>query len=64
MDAMVRTRKVGGSLIVTIPNETVKELNLKVNELVEIDVHRPKKSFFGALKNLSEFTEADRLDER
>ncbi len=38
--AIVRTRKIGGSLVVTIPNEIVQALKIKPNELVEIQVKR------------------------
>lgn len=64
MDSMVKTRKLGGSLIVTIPNETVKELNLKENEAVLLSLKRPKKSYFGIAPNISAFTEKDRFDYR
>lgn len=61
---VVRTRKLGGSLMVTIPKEIVKELNLKENELVELNVRKPKKSYLGILKDIPPFTEKDRFDYR
>ena len=64
MDAIVRTRKLGGSLIVTIPNDAVKKMDLKENELIELSVRRPKKSYFGICKNVSAFTGADRFDRK
>lgn len=64
MKGLARTRAVGGSLIVTIPIEIVKEKSLTENELIEIEVKRPKKDGFGILKgkNLPSFSREDELD--
>ena len=62
MKAVTRARKIGGSLIVTIPKEIVKEENIKEGELVQIDVEKIKKSYFGALKGVGKFTKKDELD--
>ena len=56
MKALTRTRSVGGSLIVTIPKE---ELFIE-GELVETEVEKVKKDFFGALR-VGHFTEKDEL---
>jgi len=60
MKALTRTRSVGGSLIVTIPKEIVKEESLRENELVEIKVQKVRKSGFGLLKGIGKFTDKDR----
>lgn len=62
MKILSRTRAIGGSLIVTIPREVVKEESLQEGELVEIEVRKPKKDFFGALKGIGPFTKEDELD--
>lgn len=59
-----KTRKVGGSIVATIPKDAVKGLGLKENETVELDVRRPEKSFFGAFKKLSAYSSKDRIDAR
>ncbi|MBI4210344.1 MAG: hypothetical protein HY544_02450 [Candidatus Diapherotrites archaeon] len=65
MQVIVKVKKIGGSMMARIPSEAVKELNLKENETVQLEVKKPKKSYFGALKGqIGEFTEADRLDSR
>jgi len=64
MKSLTRTRAIGGSLVVTIPSEIVKEKALRENELVEVEVTKPRKDFFGALKGIGKFTEDDRLEER
>jgi len=61
MKILTRTRAVGGSLIVTIPIEIVKEKSIQEGELVEIEVEKVRKDFFGALKGIGPFTEEDRF---
>ena len=62
MESLTRTRKIGGSLVVTIPKEIVKEEGLREGEVVKIDVERPKRSGFGMFPQLGRFSEKDRLD--
>jgi len=64
MKSLTRTRAVGGSLIVTIPREIVKEQMLRENELVEIEVKKQRRDFFGVLKGIGKFTEKDRMEDR
>lgn len=64
MEVLVKTRKLGGSLIVTIPNDAVKKMELKENETVSLSLNRPKKSYFGIAPNISAFTEKNRFDYR
>lgn len=61
MKSLARTRAVGGSLIISIPKEIVREKSLQEGELVEIDVERPNRDFFGALKGIGSFTKEDEL---
>ena len=60
----MKTKKIGGSIMARIPKKVVDELNLKSDETVELTVKRPKKSYFGAIKGISPFTEEDRIDVR
>ena len=62
MKALARTRKIGGSVVVTIPKVIVEEEQIRPGELISIDVEKPRKSYFGALKGIGAFTEKDRLD--
>ncbi len=64
MEVIVKTRKLGGSIIATIPNDAAKALNLKENEFIELDIKKRKKSFFGIMKSVSGFTEKDRFDRK
>ncbi|MGD0643437.1 MAG: hypothetical protein ABSA75_00860 [Candidatus Bathyarchaeia archaeon] len=58
---LAKTRKVGGSIVVTLPSELVKTQKIKENEFVELTIKKCRKSGFGALKNLSSFTVDDEL---
>ena len=64
METIVRTRKIGGSVVATIPNDIAKKLDIRENELIEIDVRKPRKSFFGIMKKLADFREEDRFDRK
>jgi antitoxin component of MazEF toxin-antitoxin module len=64
LKTLARTRKIGGSLVVTIPIELVKEEQLEENELIEISVKKPRKNYFGALKGIGSFTSEDRMKDR
>ncbi len=52
MKAFVKAKKIGGSIMVRVPKEIVEEESIKEGTLVQIDVTRPRKDFFGALKGL------------
>ncbi len=62
MKILTRTRSIGGSIIVTIPSEIVREKSIIENELVEIDVEKVRKSGFGILRGIGKFTKEDELD--
>ena len=61
MKTYSKTRAIGGSLVVTIPTNIVKNERLKENELVEVEINKLKKDYFGALKGIGSFTEEDEL---
>lgn len=62
METLTRTRAIGGSLVVTIPKEIVKEESIGEGELVKIKVEKVKKSGFGLFKGIGKFTQKDELD--
>lgn len=61
MEAVVRTRKVGGSVTATLPKALVDELNIRGNETIKIDVKKIEKDFFGKLKGIGRFAQEDEL---
>ena len=58
---LAKTRKVGGSLVVTLPKELVESKKIKEGEIIEITVKKVKKDGFGVLKGLTPFTAKDEL---
>ncbi len=64
LKTLTRTRKIGGSIVVTIPKELVKEEQLKENELVEISIKKTIKNYFGIFKGIGPFTKKDRMEDR
>jgi len=61
MKTLTRTRAIGGSLVVTIPKEIIREESIQAGELVEIELEKVRKSGFGLLKGMRSFTEKDEL---
>ncbi len=61
---LATTRKVGGSLVVTIPKEIVELEQLREEEIVEIQVKKKKIEGFGILKGVGKFTKKDRMRDR
>ena len=59
--ALAKTRKVGGSLVVTLPKELVENKKIKEGEIVEITVTKVRKDSFGVLKGMKRFTAEDEL---
>lgn len=60
MEALIKTRKMGGSLIVTIPKTIVEEEGLVEDQLVKVDIERAKKSGFGLFKGTGSFSKEDK----
>jgi len=61
VNCLTKTRKVGGSIVVTLPKEIVEAQNIKENQLVEISVKKCRKNGFGMFKGMSPFTVADEM---
>jgi len=59
--SLAKTRKVGGSLVVTLPKELVESKKIKEGEIVEITVNKIRKDGFGVFKGLTPFTVNDEL---
>ncbi len=59
--ALVKTRRVGGSLVVTLPKEVTESKGIKEGEIVEITVKKLKVNGFGALRGIGPFTADDEL---
>ena len=60
-ECLAKTRKVGGSLVVTLPKELVESKKIKEGEIIEIRVKKLRKDGFGSLKGVGPFTAEDEL---
>ena len=58
---LAKTRKVGGSLVVTLPKELVESKQIKEGEIVEITLKKVRKDGFGVIKGLTPFSAKDEL---
>ncbi|RLI27237.1 hypothetical protein DRO58_04620 [Candidatus Bathyarchaeota archaeon] len=59
--SLVKTRKVGGSLVVTLPKTLVEEKKIREGEIIEITVRKVRKDGFGIFKRMKTFTVEDEL---
>lgn len=62
MKAFVKAKKIGGSIMVRVPKEIVEAEIITEGTLVEIDVNKPKRNFFGALRGIGKMTKKDELN--
>lgn len=58
---LAKTRKVGGSIVVTIPKELVETQQIKENQYIEITVKKCRINGFGMFKGIGPFTVEDEL---
>jgi len=63
-EVIVKARKLGGSLVVTIPKEMADEERIVEGERIKLRIKKIKKSWFGALKGIGPMTREDELDEQ
>ena len=56
-----KNKKVGGSIVVTLPKELLETQNIKENQFVEITVKKYRKKSFGMFKSMSPFTKEDEM---
>ena len=60
--ALAKARRVGGSLMVTIPKEVVEQEDIREGELIEVEVKKAKKSWLGVDPRIGPMTREDELD--
>ncbi|TLZ69650.1 MAG: AbrB/MazE/SpoVT family DNA-binding domain-containing protein [Methanobacteriota archaeon] len=59
---LAKAKRVGGSIMVTLPKQIVDLLGVVEGDVVELEVQLPRRSFLGSLRGIGAFTEADRAD--
>ena len=63
MKAMVKAKKIGGSIMVRIPKEITELEGIEENQIIEIDIKKTRSSGFGILKGrLRSFRKEDELN--
>lgn len=60
--ALVKTRKVGGSIMVRIPKELVEQEDIREGDLLELEVQKAEKDWFARLPDLKPFLREEELD--
>ena len=60
--ALAKSRKVRGSIFLSIPKEVTEQERIREGELVEIDVRKARKDWFGSLKGVGKVSKEDELD--
>lgn len=55
-------RKVGGSLMVTIPKEIAELEHISAGEMVSVEVRKVKRDYFGALRGLKPLKKSEKWD--
>lgn len=60
MENITRLRKVGGSVVATVPKKLIELEGLLPGQIVKIKIEKIKKSFFGAAKGIGSFTKEDK----
>lgn len=59
--SLVKTRRIGGSLVVTLPKELTESKGIKEGEIIEITVNKLRVDGFGVLRGIGPFTAEDEL---
>ncbi|MEM2108587.1 MAG: AbrB family transcriptional regulator [Candidatus Bathyarchaeia archaeon] len=59
--SVVKARKVGGSLVITLPKKLVESKKIKEGEILEITIKKVRKDGFGIFRGMKPFTAADEL---
>ncbi len=60
--AVTVAKKIGGSLMVRIPAEAASEEGIKEGDMVELQIKKIKKSWFGSYPGIGPMTHEDELD--
>lgn len=59
MESVTKLRRVGGSIVATVPKKIIELEGLVSGQMVKISVEKIKKSFLGAAKGIGSFTKED-----
>ena len=60
MEGITKLRKVGGSIVATVPRKIIDLQGLGPGQPVKISVQKIKNSFLGAARGIGSFTKEDK----
>ena len=60
MESVTKLRKVGGSIVATVPKKIIDLEGLMPGQAVTIEIKKIRKSFLGAAKGIGSFTKEDK----
>ncbi|MBI2672136.1 hypothetical protein HYX16_04340 [Candidatus Woesearchaeota archaeon] len=60
MESITKLRRVGGSVVATVPKKLIDVEGLIPGQIVKIEIKKVRKSFFGAAKGIGSFTKEDK----
>ena len=60
--AVAKARKIGGSLMVTIPREVVEQEDIEEGDMVDFEVRKARRSYFGATPGIGSMSRAEEMD--
>ena len=60
MESVTKLRKVGGSIVATVPKKIIDLEGLMPGQTVKIEIKKIRKSGLGAMKGLGSFTKEDK----
>ena len=63
MEVVSKARRVGGSMMVVIPKEVVREQRIRAGQLVRLDLKLKKPSFLGIARGVGSRSEDDKYYE-
>ena len=60
MESVTKLRKVGGSIVATVPKKIIDLEGLMPGQTVKIEIKKIRKSGLGAMKGIGSFTKEDK----
>ena len=60
--ALIRAKRIGGSIMARIPKEIAEKEDIREGDLVEIEVTKARRSWFGSMPDIPSMSREDELD--
>jgi len=59
VQVLQKTKKIGGSIMVRIPKEVVELEHIEEGELIQLDIQKPRKDWFGSTPGIKPFNKEE-----